>query len=219
MVSRTADPYGAPDQAGPKTATYRFKPAFRKALGPIGAVLVRAGVNPDAVTFVGLTFACLAGLGVWLGRNGSLWLLLVPASALIRTAANALDGMIAVTTNTSRPLGEVLNETADRVGDVAAFLPIAFVSEVNDLLVAGTLAAMLISSFLGVVVKAAGGPRLYSGIMGKPDRMLVLGVSALIAIFLAPGRVFMATLWIVLVGSMVTIVQRGVMARRELGTR
>jgi hypothetical protein len=93
------------------------------------------------------------------------------------------------------------------------------VPEVNDLLVAGTLAAMLISSFLGVVVKAAGGPRLYSGIMGKPDRMLLLGVSALFAIVLDPGRVFMVTLWIVLVGSMVTMVQRGVIARRELGIR
>jgi CDP-diacylglycerol--glycerol-3-phosphate 3-phosphatidyltransferase len=178
---------------------------------------VRAGVKADTVTIAGLAFACLAGLGVWLGRNGSPWLLLVPASALLRTAANALDGMITATTNTSRPLGEVLNETADRAGDVAAFLPIAFVPEVNDLLVAGTLAAMLISSFLGVVVKAAGGPRLYSGIMGKPDRMLVLGVSALIANFLDPGRVFMTTLWIVLIGSIVTIAQRAIMARRELG--
>lgn len=219
MVSRTADPNGAPDQAGLKTATYRFKPAFRRALAPIGAALVRAGVSADAVTITGLAFACLAGLGVWLGRNGSLWLLLVPTSALFRTAANALDGLIAATTNTSRPLGEVLNETADRAGDVAAFLPIALVPEVNDLLVAGTLAAMLISSFLGVVVKAAGGPRLYSGIMGKPDRMLLLGVSALFAIVLDPGRVFIVTLWIVLVGSMVTMVQRGVIARRELGIR
>lgn len=176
-------------------------------------------MSADAVTLAGLTFAGLTGLGVWLGRDGSPWLLLVAAGALMRTAANALDGMIAGKTGTARPLGEVLNETADRVGDVAAFLPIAFVPEVSDLLVAGTLAAMLITSFLGVVVKAAGGPRLYSGIMGKPDRMLVLGTASIVAIFLNPGTVFVATLWIVLVGSIVTIVQRAILARRELAAR
>jgi len=176
-------------------------------------------VPADAVTVAGVIFAGLAGLGVWLGRDGSSWLLLVAAGALIRTMANALDGMVAVRTGTARPLGEVFNETADRVGDVAAFLPIALVPEVSDLLVAGTLAAMLITSFLGVVVKAAGGPRVYSGIMGKPDRMLVLGAASIVAILFDPGRVFVAALWIVLIGSIVTTIQRAIVARRELGMR
>ncbi|MGQ0847563.1 MAG: CDP-alcohol phosphatidyltransferase family protein [Actinomycetota bacterium] len=200
-------------------AIYRFKPIFRNALSPIKEVLVRVGVSADAVTVAGVVFAGLAGLGIWLGKDGSPWLLLVAAGAFIRTAANALDGMVAASTGTARPLGEVLNETADRVGDVAAFLPIALVPEVNHLLVSATLAAMLISSFLGVVVKAAGGPRVYSGIMGKPDRMFVLGVASMVAIVLDPGAVFSAALWIVLVGSIVTIIQRAIVARRELGAR
>lgn len=170
----------------------------------------------DAVTVAGVAFAGLAGFGIWLGRDGGPWLLLVPAGAFLRTAANALDGMVAARTGTARPLGEVLNETGDRVGDVAAFLPVALVPGVPDLLVAGTLAAMLISSYLGVVVKAAGGRRLYGGILGKPDRMLVLGAAAVVALFLSPDSVFVAALWIVLGGSVVTFFQRAAAARREL---
>lgn len=197
-------------------AIYSLKPAFRRALAPIGRGLIRAGISADAVTIVSVLFAAIGGLGVWLGRSGNAWLLLVPAGALLRTAANALDGWIAGETGTGRPLGEVLNETADRVADVAVFLPLALVPGINDLLVGCTVAAMLVTSFLGVVVKAAGGPRVYSGIMGKPDRMMVMGAAAIAAIYLAPDTTFSVALWVVLGGVLATFLQRAVIARREL---
>jgi CDP-diacylglycerol--glycerol-3-phosphate 3-phosphatidyltransferase len=193
------------------------KPAFRAALRPLGGALVRAGVSADAVTLAGLAFAGLAGLGVWLGREGDVWLLLVPLGAFLRTAANALDGMVAQATETGHPLGEVLNETADRLADVAVFLPVGLVPGVPSLLVTGALAAMLTVSFLGVVVKAAGGPRVAAGVMGKPDRMFVAGAAAIVALWVDPGRVFTWALWVVTVGCLVTLLQRAVAARRALG--
>lgn len=196
---------------------YAVKPAFRAALRPVAGVLVRAGVPADAVTLSGLVFAGVAGLGVWLGRHGSPWLLLVPAGAFLRTAANALDGMVAQATGTSRPVGEVLNETADRLADVAVFLPVGLVPGVPPLLVGASLAAMLIVSFLGVVIKAAGGPRVTVGVMGKPDRMFVAGAASLAALWADPGQVFTWALWIVLAGCAITLVQRARTALRELG--
>jgi len=196
---------------------YAVKPAFRAALRPVGEVLVRAGVPADAITLSGLAFAGVAGLGVWLGRHGSSWLLLVPAGAFLRTAANALDGMVAQATGSSRPLGEVLNETADRLADVAVFLPVGLVPGVPPLLVGAAVAAMLTVSFLGVVIKAAGGPRVTVGVMGKPDRMFVAAAAALIALWADPGRVFTWALWIVMAGCAITLVQRGRAALRELG--
>ena len=117
---------------------YSLKPAFRRALSPVARLMIRAGVSADALTASGLAFAALAGLGVWLGRAGGGWLLLVPVGAFLRTATNALDGMVASTTGTARPLGDVFNEVADRFGDVAVLLPFVLVSDVNDVLVAGT---------------------------------------------------------------------------------
>ncbi|MCH6546990.1 MAG: peptidylprolyl isomerase [Gemmatimonadetes bacterium] len=70
---------------------YAIKPAFRRLLTPVAAAMTRLGVSADAVTTAGLVFAGLAGLGVWLGREGSAWLLLVPLAAFLRTAANGLD--------------------------------------------------------------------------------------------------------------------------------
>ena len=48
--------------------------------------MIRAGVSADAVTASGLVFAALAGLGVWLGREGGQWILLVPIGAFLLTA-------------------------------------------------------------------------------------------------------------------------------------
>jgi CDP-diacylglycerol--glycerol-3-phosphate 3-phosphatidyltransferase len=198
---------------------YALKPAFRKALEPVGRRLVRAHVSPDSVTLAGVFFAMVGGLGLLLGREGEAWLVLFPAAALLRTAANALDGWIAQETGTNRALGEVLNETCDRVADVVMVIPLGLVSGVPDLLVAATLAAMLITSFIGVAVKAAGGSRVYAGVMGKPDRMLVLAVAAIAAMFLDPHIALSAGLWVVFTGAIITIIQRAVIARRELAGR
>jgi CDP-diacylglycerol---glycerol-3-phosphate 3-phosphatidyltransferase len=195
---------------------YSIKPAFRATLRPLGGALVRAGLSADAVTVAGLAFAGLAGLGIWLGREGSAWLVMVPVGAFLRIVANALDGMVAEARGTGRPLGEVLNETVDRLADVAVFLPMGLVPGVRPLLVAGALAAMLTTSFLGVVIKSAGGPRIYTGVMGKPDRMFLAGGAAVVALWLDPGDVFTWALWIVIVGCIVTLVQRAAAARRAL---
>ena len=196
---------------------YSLKPAFRRALSPLARLMIRAGVSADAITASGLVFAALAGLGVWLGREAGGWILLVPVGAFLRTAANALDGMVATTTGTARPLGDVFNEVADRVGDVAVFLPFALVADVNDVLVAGTIAATLVTSHLGMAVKAAGGPRVYTGIMAKPDRMFVVGVAAIAGFVLDdPGAALTAALWIILSGIGITFLLRVAEAKRRL---
>jgi hypothetical protein len=55
-------------------AIYALKPAFRRALAPIGRRLVGAGVSADAVTVAGVIFAAVGGLGIWMGRHGGPWL-------------------------------------------------------------------------------------------------------------------------------------------------
>lgn len=196
---------------------YSLKPTFRRALSPVARLMIRAGVSADAITTSGLVFAALAGLGVWLGREAGGWILLVPVGAFLRTAANALDGMVAATTGTARPLGDVFNEVADRVGDVAVLLPFVLVADVNDVLVAGTIAATLVTSYLGLAVKAAGGPRVYTGIMAKPDRMFVVGVAAIAGFVLDdPGAALTAALWIILSGIGITFLLRVAEAKRRL---
>jgi CDP-diacylglycerol--glycerol-3-phosphate 3-phosphatidyltransferase len=196
---------------------YAVKPAFQRLLQPVARRLAAGGVGADALTWAGLAFSSVAGAGFWLGRDGAVWLLAVPSAALLRTAANALDGLVAVQAGSSHPRGEVFNEVSDRVGDTVIFLPVMAVAGVPDPLVAASLSCALITSFLGNAAKAAGGSRIYAGVMGKPDRMFVLGLGALVA-FVADDHaaVIEWSLWVVLVGSLATFLVRVRLVRKTL---
>ena len=141
-------------------------------------------------------------------------LLVVPPLALVRIALNALDGMVAVATGTARPFGEVVNEMSDRVSDAAWFAGLAFV--IDPRLALGTLALALLGSFTGVVSKAAGGSRIFRGVMGKADRMIVLAVAAPIAALAGLQWLAYAT-WLIAAGLVITIVQRLMIAKKEVG--
>lgn len=195
---------------------YRIKPAFQRSLGGIEDVLVERGVHPDVLTLSAVALSFLGGVALY-AQSWQRWLLLaVPVVAILRTALNALDGLVAKRTGLARPWGEVLNEACDRLADVALFGGLALSKGVNLYLGAGTIVLILLGSYVGAVSKAAGGPRQYGGVMGKADRMIFLtGVSIIVLIF-RRSWIWNAFLAIVAAGAMVTILQRLVRTHADL---
>ena len=187
---------------------YRIKPWFQHLLGGIERSLVRRRVHPDYLTLGALALSAVGGLlliaGNWLL---ALELLIVPV-AIGRTALNALDGLVARGTGLARPWGELLNEFCDRLADVALFIGVCFAPGSNARLGAVTMVVMLLSSYLGTAAKAAGGKRQYIGVMGKADRMIFLGLAAVLAVLLPGLPIFTIYLAIVLLGLLLTIVRR-----------
>lgn len=197
---------------------YRIKPWFRGRLRGLARALAARGVSADQVTTAGIAASVLGGLAlVAAGQGWVLAYLAVPPLAFCRTAANALDGLVAEETGTGRPAGELYNETADRLGDAAFLGGAAAVPGVPPALALGALAAAGLASFVGIAAKAAGGARRSDGPMGKPDRMLVLGAATLVAPWLErPARAIVAGLLVVAFGSLITAINRYRRARNEL---
>ena len=195
---------------------YQIKPRFQQALGGVEAVLVRRRVHPDTITLGALVLSLLGGLALW-GSTQLRWLLLViPAVAIGRTALNALDGLVARDTGLARAWGEVLNEFCDRVADVALLTGAAFAYRSDTRIGAVSITVMLLSSYLAIASKAAGGRRLYVGIMGKADRMILLSIAAVLAFALPSINVMRYFLAVVLLGLIVTLVQRARAAHADL---
>lgn len=187
---------------------YRIKPRFQQALGGTVAVLVQRRVHPDHLTIGALLLSLGGGAALW-GSSQTLWLLLlVPGVAMGRTALNALDGLVARDTGLARPWGEVLNEFCDRLADVALFAGVALAHRSNLQLGAAVLVLMLLSSYLAILSKAAGGRRQYGGVMGKADRMIYLSITTVLAFLLPAYPVLTFFLIVVLVGLVLTIAQR-----------
>jgi CDP-diacylglycerol--glycerol-3-phosphate 3-phosphatidyltransferase len=195
---------------------YQIKPAFQRSLRGAEDWLVRHRVHPDTLTYAALLLSILGGICLYLAP-GRTWLLaLVPLVAIGRTALNALDGLVARRTGLGRPWGEVLNEFCDRLADVALVGGVALAAPSEHLLGACTVVTMLLSSYLAILSKAAGGPRQYVGLMGKADRMIVLAIFAVLGLVLPLELAFNGYLGLVLVGLVVTIGQRARATHRDL---
>lgn len=196
---------------------YAIKPWFRGRLSGATDALVRRRVTPDQVTAAGLVAAALGGVAVWAGDGRALVWLAVPVLAFLRIMANALDGLVAQRANLARPAGELFNETSDRLADAAFLLPLATVEGVPVWLPFAAVAAAELAAFVGVTARAAGGTRRYDGPMGKPDRMAVVGVAAVVAAFLErPERAWTTGLAVAAAGALLTAVNRYRKAHREL---
>ncbi len=187
---------------------YGIKPRFQRALKSVEQPLVRWRVPPDVLTLSALGFAFLGGFALYASRWSAWSLLAVPFLALIRISLNALDGMVAKDLGVARPWGEVLNELCDRLADLAFFGGVALMASVKVPLATAVIVLMLMTSYVGILGKAAGGSREFGGVMGKADRMLLLGIASIVALILPDLPVFNVFLALVFVGLVATGIQR-----------
>jgi CDP-diacylglycerol--glycerol-3-phosphate 3-phosphatidyltransferase len=169
---------------------------------------VERRVHPDWLTGLALVLSIGGGVCLYLAAEQRWLLALVPVVAVVRTALNALDGLVARSTGLARPWGEVLNELSDRVADVSLIGGLAVASPANLLLGTGALVAMLLSSYIAILSQAAGGQRQYMGPMGKADRMVLLAIGAPCGFLLPLDWVYNGLLTIVLIGCLFTLARR-----------
>ena len=194
---------------------YATKAALNARLVPLVDRLAVAGVAPDAITLAAVPVAVLAGACLLASPALPAFLLAVPILAAFRLLLNLLDGSLARRTNRIHPRGELYNEVGDRVADVAFLAPVAFLPGASmPVVLLGVLAGVL-ASYVGITARAAGGARIYRGILSKPGRMLLIGTCAVGAFAVGPPAwtVFGPLL---LAGTTLTLVERLVVALRQL---
>jgi CDP-diacylglycerol--glycerol-3-phosphate 3-phosphatidyltransferase len=194
---------------------YAVKPRFRATLRGVEHLAVLRGVSADQITATGCACVLAAAAAVLAATLNPLWVIAAASLVILRLACNALDGMVATDTNTARPLGQVYNEFADRIGDVAVLIAVTVRADLVWLGLAA-IALTLLSSHMGTLAASAGGTRQYIGVMGKADRMILLALAAVVALFLDQSQVFSVYLTVVAVGCLLTLFQRARAVRREL---
>jgi CDP-diacylglycerol--glycerol-3-phosphate 3-phosphatidyltransferase len=179
----------------------RWRAGAERTLRPVGDGLRRTGISADHLTASGLVLAAAAAVLIGSGHLG--W----GAAAFIASAfPDMLDGAVAKAAGTSSPRGAFFDSVSDRVTDLLILGGIAFHlasgphprEAVLAYAVAG--AATLISyqrakaESLGYTAKG--------GLMERAERIMVLSVGLVFTSTLVP------VLWLMLVLSMITAVQR-----------
>ena len=155
-------------------------------MAPVARKLIN--VNPNLVSWLGLIFAVISGIVFYLsGDEDREWLLLVGAALVIISGYfDALDGKIAKLGNKCSAKGDYLDHVFDRYADVFMIGGIAFCGYwCNPYLGMVALVGVLLTSYMGTQAQAIGAPRLYAGLLGRADRVVLSTVFPIIQIVMS----------------------------------
>jgi CDP-diacylglycerol---glycerol-3-phosphate 3-phosphatidyltransferase len=192
-----------------------LRPAIARVLNPVGQLLARTPVTPNALTIIG-TIGMSAG-ALSLFPTGHLFAGVMVCTGFVLT--DMLDGTLARIKGTTGNFGAFLDSTMDRIADAAVFAGLAawFVLGGHDKVLAGVALYCLVAGALVSYAKARAeslGLKCDVGFAERTERLLIALVSAGLAGLGVP-YVLPIGLWVLAVASTVTFGQRVVAARRS----
>ncbi|HEV9037614.1 MAG TPA: DUF4833 domain-containing protein [Puia sp.] len=166
----------------------KLQSGIYRVINPLVRLLIRMGLTPNMVTTIGLLLnigvAVIFVLGAEEGRRGDLsyvgW-----AGALILFAGlfDMLDGQVARLGNMSSPFGALYDSVLDRYSELILFFGICYYLVAHHYFVSSLFAfAGLIGSMMVSYTRARAeglGIECKDGLMQRPERVIILGVSAL----------------------------------------
>ena len=184
--------------------------------------LARIGVTPNMLTVTGtvLTVA-VAVTTLPQGR----FLLGVGLLALV-VVADSFDGILARATGTSSVFGAFLDSTMDRIADGAIFGSLVAWAALHmqdgalrTTTIVGGLAAVVLAEVVSYArAKAESiGAQASVGVAERTDRLVVAAVGVVAVGLGAPPWALTAALCLVALGSLVTVAQRVLTVRSQLG--
>ena len=179
----------------------RFRTSFEKGMKPVGLSLHRAGLRADHLTAFGVVMSGAAAIAI---ANGALrgGLLLLALTAV----PDVLDGAVAKASGTASPRGAFFDATMDRVADALLLGGVAWYLDVTVggrivLLPMAVLGASMLISYERAKAESLGF-QAKGGLMERAERLVLLALALLFDSLLVPA------LWLMLVLTLVTAVQR-----------
>ena len=190
----------------------KWRDDFERGLKPVGTGLARSGLSPDLLTAAGLVFAGATAVAVGVGEFR--WgLLLLALSAL----PDVLDGAVAKASGRASARGAFFDSVADRVADASVLGGVAWHLSVTQGGGAPVLAFAVAALAMLVSYERARAESLgfsgKGGLMERAERLLLLAIAFLVPAFLVP------ILWVMLVLTALTAVQRFALVWRQATPR
>ena len=195
------------------------RPVVEKVVAPLIARLARAGVTPDLVTVVG-TLGAVAGAVVLFGSGHLFW---GTVAVTFFVLLDLLDGALARARGGGTVFGAVLDSAGDRVSDAAIFGALVWWFSGgghNRLLVLLALLCLVLGVLTSYVKARAEGVGLPCdvGIVERLERLLLVLFGTGLAGLGVPYALHVG-LWVLLVGSAITVGQRVAEVHRQAAGR
>ena len=191
------------------------RPRVGRVVAPVVGGLLRAGVTPDAVTLIG-TLGAVAAAVFLIGTGHLFW---GAFTVTVFVLLDMLDGALARARGGGSVWGAVLDSTGDRAADAAIFGALVWWfsgAGDNRLLVLLALICLVLGVLTSYIKARAEGVGLPCdvGIVERTERLILVLVGTGFSGLGIPYAVHVA-LWVLLVGSAVTVGQRFAEVHRQ----
>jgi CDP-diacylglycerol--glycerol-3-phosphate 3-phosphatidyltransferase len=148
------------------------------------------GISPNLLSLLSLVFAALAGLLFGLSSKSmsfNLFLLLAGVFVCLNAVFDGLDGLVAREIGNASRKGDFLDHVVDRYSDVFIIGGIVFGGYAGWQIGVVAIIGVLLSSYMGTQAQAVGLSRMYGGMLGRADRMLlIIAATALTLVYPYP---------------------------------
>ncbi|WP_129116756.1 CDP-alcohol phosphatidyltransferase family protein [Halegenticoccus tardaugens] len=156
----------------------QLRPVADRALGPFVSVADTAGLTPNGVSVIAFGFAAAAGVAFALATP--LWYAVGAGFVFVNGWLDLLDGALAREQGVASKGGDLLDHVLDRYADVVILAGLA-AGVGRYALGFAAVTGVLMTSYLGTQIQAVGLGREYGGLLGRADRLALVGVVGVVA--------------------------------------
>ena len=174
----------------------------------------KIGLTPNLVSLIGVVLALLSAFTYAVAEGQPLWLLLATILFLASGFCDALDGVIARIYQQTSVFGGFLDSLLDRYADAAVYGGIIIGGLCDPIWGLAALVGSMMVSYSRARAEAAGIKMESVGLAERAERMLILSVASIVAIFWLPALNYGIILLAVL--SNFTVLQRGMYVYNSL---
>ena len=156
----------------------RLRPVADRALSPFVSAADTVGLTPNGVSVLSLGVAVAAAGGFVLAEPR--WYVVGSLLVFANGWLDLIDGALARRQETASAGGDLLDHVIDRYADLTIIGGLAAGVESFAL---GFLAVtgVLMTSYLGTQIQAVGLGRAYGGLVGRADRLALIGLTGIAA--------------------------------------
>ncbi|MFD1564145.1 CDP-alcohol phosphatidyltransferase family protein [Haloarchaeobius amylolyticus] len=159
----------------------KFRPYVSGALDPFVKGFDRVGMTPNGVSVLAFGMAILAAGAFALGGlEDPVWYAVAAALVFLNGWLDIVDGALAREQEVASAGGDLLDHVLDRYADIVVIAGLAAGLE-NYLLGFAAVTGVVMTSYLGTQAQAVGLDRVYGGLVGRADRLAIIGLVGFLA--------------------------------------
>ena len=173
----------------------------------------RIGLTPNKTSILGIAFAFLSALSYSAGAS---YILLAIVLLLLSGFCDALDGILARIFHEATAFGGFLDSLLDRYADAFVYVGIIIGGLCDPFWGLAALIGSLLVSYARAKAEAVGLKMESVGLAERPERIIILVIASLVALFWQPRTAIGVGVILLAVLSNLTVVQRALYAYKEL---